>query len=361
MNKLFSFLMYAGLLLAVFSLGSCQKEHEELSGENNPKAIKASSSTGQLIQKATAKNGSYDNIVDGTSCFAINFPYVVNINGQSVSINSMEDLDRLLYLFDKADDDILDIIFPITITLSDYSEITINDEDDFEDMVEECLEDWDDDDIECVNFIYPITVYSFDINLQQTGKLVVGSDKELRRYFSSLDNDDLISLDFPISLKLYDGSEVRVNNNEEMAAVIEQTKGVCDDDDDDYDDDYDDDDDDDFTQADVDASLVLCPWSIKEVERGDQDITAQYSGFLMFFNTDGSVIAKDKAGNDISGSWSTATIGKRVTLKLDFAALPDFSLDWDVDELEHDEIELEKGDGNEIEMKKACDFSNNTP
>src|SRR5690606_17266340 len=156
---------------------------------------KASSSTGQLIQKATAKNGSYDNMVDGASCFAINFPYVVNMNGQSVPINSLEDLDRLEELLDDLEDDMLDITFPITITLSDYSEITIKDEDQFEDMVEDCLESWDDDDIECIDFIYPLTVYSFDINLQQTGNLVVTGDMELRRYFSGLDDDDLISFD----------------------------------------------------------------------------------------------------------------------------------------------------------------------
>lgn len=348
MNKLFSYFMYIGLVLAVFSLGSCQKEHQEISGEN-PKAIKASSSTGQLIQKASAKNGSYDDVVDGASCFAINFPYVVHVNGQAISINSMEELDQLEELFDDMDDDFLELVFPVTITLSDYSEITIKDEDQFEDMVEDCLEGGDDDDIECIHFVYPITVYSFDINLQQTGKLVVGNDMELRRYFSSLDDDDLLSFDFPISLKLYDDMEISVNNNEELAAAIEDAKDICDDDNDF------------FTQEDVEATLVQCPWSIREVERGGQDISEQYLESLIFFNADGIAVIKDMAGNEVTGSWSASTVGKRIQLKLDFATLPDFSMEWIVDDLDHDEIELEKGDGNEIEMKKTCDIVNNTP
>ncbi|MCG2459868.1 hypothetical protein K8352_03840 [Flavobacteriaceae bacterium F89] len=348
MNKLFFYSFYMGLILAVFSLGSCQKEHEELSGEN-PKAIKASSSTGQLIQKASAKNGSYDDVVDGASCFAINFPYVVHVNGQAISINSMEELDQIEEMFDDMEDDVLDLVFPVTITLSDYSEITIGNEDEFEDMVEDCLEGGDDDDIECVDFIYPLTVYSFDINLQQTGKIVVGNDMELRRYFSSLDDDDLLSFDFPISLKLYDDSEVSVNNNEELAAVIEDAKDMCDDDDDD------------FTQERLEEYLVECPWLIREVERDDVNRTDQYFEYLMNFKVDGTVTVKDREGNVLNGGWSTRVSDHGVLLKLKFDVLVDFSLEWFVYELGEGKIKLFAEGGNRIIMTRGCDIINDDP
>src|SRR5690606_8864715 len=108
----------------------------------------------------------------------------------------------------------------------------INNEDQLEDLVEECLEGGDDDDIECIDFVYPLTLYSFDINLQQTGQLVVENDMQLRRYFSSLDDDDLISFEFPISLKLDGESEISINNNAELADAIEKADDTCDDDDD---------------------------------------------------------------------------------------------------------------------------------
>ena len=88
----------------------------------------------------------------------------------------------------------------------------------------ECLEGGDDDDIECIDFVYPMVVYSFDINLQQTGSVTVENDMQLRRYFSERGDDDLLSFDFPISLKLYDDTKISVNNNAELAKPLKLLK-----------------------------------------------------------------------------------------------------------------------------------------
>lgn len=342
MKKALSYSIYISLLLVALGLGACQKEHEELPVGIDQEAIKASSSTGKLIQKASSRNGSFDDIVDGAGCFAINFPYVVRVNGTEVTIGDIADLKQIEEIFDGMDDDILDIMFPITITLSDFSEIDINNEDQFEDMVEACLEGGDDDDIECIDFIYPLTLFSFDTNLQQTGKLVVENDMQLRRYFNSLGDDDLISFEFPISLKLYGESEIRIHNHAELASAIEKADDTCDDDDDD------------FTPESVATYLVACPWSVKEVVRDGKDHSETYVGFQIHFNADGSVTAKDSAEVDLIGNWSVSTVGEKVKLKLTFEGLSDFSLDWLVDDMEDGEIELKEGKGNEMEMHKVC-------
>ncbi len=115
MKKFMSYLMYGSLLLVALNFISCQEEFEELPGEDNREAIMASSSTGQLIQRTSSKDGSYDNIVDGASCFAINFPYVVNVNGLEINIDAIEDLKLIKQLFDEVeiDDDIVDIVYLI--------------------------------------------------------------------------------------------------------------------------------------------------------------------------------------------------------------------------------------------------------
>ncbi|HUH46044.1 MAG TPA: hypothetical protein VLZ54_02725, partial [Arenibacter sp.] len=327
----------------VLGLGSCQEEFEELPVGADQEAIKASSSTGKLIQKASSKNGSFDDIVDGAGCFAINFPYVVHVNGFEITIETVADLKKVEEVLDGMDDDILDIMFPITITLSDFSEISIHDGDQLEDLVEECLEGGDDEDIACIDFIYPLTLYSFDVDLQRTGQLTVENDMQLRRYFSSLDDDDLISFEFPISLKLYGGDEISIDNNAELADAIEKADDTCDDDDDDN-----------ITQEAVEEYLVSCPWSIMEVVRGGQDNTGQYSEFTVHFNADGSVTAKEGTGTELPGTWSTGTIGKKVKLKLEFDGVDDFSLEWFVDDMEEGELELVEGMGNEIEMQRIC-------
>ena len=80
-------------------------------------------------------------------------------------------------------------------------EITINGIDDLRELAQECKEGGDDDDIECIDFVYPITVYTFDLNNEETGNVTVESDRDLRRFFKGLDENDLIGIDFPSNLE----------------------------------------------------------------------------------------------------------------------------------------------------------------
>lgn len=350
-----SYVMFSSLLLAALSFTSCQEEFEELPGEDNQEAILASSSTAQLIKRTSSKDGSYDNIVDGANCFAINFPYMVKVNGLGVNINAKEDLKLIKQLFNEVeiDDDILEIIFPIKVTLSDYTEITINNKEQLRQKVEECIKGGDDDDIECIDFVYPIVVYSFNIDLQQTGSVTVENDMQLRRYFAEREDDDLLSFDFPITMELYDDTKISVGNNAELANAIETAKSKCDDDDDDYDDD--------FTQERLEEYLVACPWLVNEVIRANVNSTDQYFDYVLNFSEDGNVVMKDRLGNNLTGTWSTRIGENRLLLKLEFETLVDFSLEWFVYDLVDGKIKLYAGEGEKIIMKKACNIVDNTP
>ena len=240
MKKLISNFFYAGLFLLALNFTACQDEFEEVGGPQEQETIIANSNTAQLIQKTSAQDGSYDNIVDRASCFALKFPYTVEVNGIQITIDSKEDLHTIEEIFDELedDDDILDIIFPVTITLSDFSEIVIQSKDQLEEMARDCLEGGDDDDIECIDFVYPITLFTFDVNNQLSGEVKIESDEQMRKFFSELEDNALVSIDFPITLKKYDGTEIVVENNTALAAALSNAKDDCDeDDDDDYNDD----------------------------------------------------------------------------------------------------------------------------
>jgi len=355
MKKFMSYVMYTSLLVVALSFTSCQEEFEELSGEGDQEAILASSSTAQLIKRISSKDGSFDNIVDGASCFSINFPYVVNVNGLEVDINAIEDLELVKQLFIEVGigDNVVDIVFPVTITLSDYTEMTINNEEELREKAKECIESGDDDGIECIDFVYPLVVYSFNLNLQQTGNVTVENDRQLRHYFVDRGEDDLISFDFPITLELSDDTKISVSNNAELANAIEASKNECED--------GDDNDENDFTQERLEEYLVACPWLVNEVIRANVDNTGQYFDYVMNFTEDGNIVMKDKVGNNLMGTWSTRIGEDKVLLKLEFEALADFDLEWLVYDLEDDEIKLYAGVGEQIIMKKACDILGNTP
>ena len=361
MKKFFNYAFYASLLIIGLTFTSCQDEFEKLpEDEAQQEAITANSTTAKLIENTSSNDGSFDNIVDESSCFNIKFPYAVKVNGFELTINSPADLDTIEEIFDalEEDEDILDIIFPVTISLADYAEITINGIEDLRALAQECTEGGDDDDIECIDFVYPIEMYTFDLNNEETGNVSIEGDRDLRKFFAGLDENDLISIDFPVTLKLYDGTTMVVDSNAELANAIENAKDLCDEDDDN---DYNDDD---FTQERLENYLVECPWLIHEVKRNNQLQTDQYIDYVMNFRIDGDaklVTIVNRAGIVYNGTWSTRVAEHKVLLELKFDELVDFTLEWYVYEIGEGKIKLYADDGNKIIMHMGCDIINDDP
>ncbi|NAY92975.1 hypothetical protein GTQ34_13710 [Muricauda sp. JGD-17] len=351
MKKFLNSLMYLGFFIIALNFTACQSEFEEINGGEDTEAIKANSTTAVLIEKTSSNDGSFDNIVDGASCVAVNFPYTVQVNGIEIIIDSREDLHAIEEIFDELDDDedILNILFPITITLADFTEIVIENLDQLEDLAEDCLEGGDDDDIECIDFVYPITLFTFDINEQQSGEVVIESDEQLRKFFDELDDDDLIGIEFPLTLKKFDGTELVVNSNAELAMALENAEDECDEDDDD---DYNDDD---FDEERFDFCLTECPWLVQEVVRDNVDNTEQYLEYIMTFTEDGGVTVKDRTGNVLNGTWSSRFTDHGPLLTLEFDMLVDFNLEWLVYEIGDHTIKLYAENGNKIILKQLCD------
>ena len=352
MKKILNAAIYAVLLVGALTFTACQEEFEEVNtSDAQEESFQATSSTAKLMEKTAFRDGSFDNIVDGSSCFALNFPYSVNVNGLDITVDSKEDLELIEEIFDEFDDDedVLEILFPITITLADYTEITINNREELIELARQCIEGGDDDDIECIDFVYPITLFTFDINKQQTGRVTVNSDRELRLFFKELDDDDFVSIDFPITLVKFDGTEIRVNSNAELAAALEMAKDACDEDDDD---DYNDDD---FDKERLANLLTECPWTVLTVERNSVDQTGQYEAYLMTFKEDGTVRVRDRGGNVLVGNWDLDDEGEYVELDLSFDTLVDFNLEWKVYEMGEGKIKLFSGEGNRIIMRLNCD------
>ncbi len=340
------------LLVASLVFASCQLEEPFAPQNKLQEEASMSSVATNLMERTVSNDGSHDNIVDGSSCFDIRFPYTVSVNGVEIIINSEDDLELIEAVFDAVeyDDDILDIIFPITITLADYTEVKINSLEELREIASKCIEGGDDDDIECIDVVYPVTFFTFDPNFQQTGTVEVNNDREMRRFFAGLSATDIISIQFPVMFEMYDGTKVTVNNNDELVDAIERAIEACDEDDDN------DHNDDDFTKERLDSVLVACPWLVKELKRNNQDNTEQYEDFILEFNEDGSVTAKDRTGNVLNGEWETTVSDYRVKLSLSFEFIEDFTLDWFVYEIEDGRIKLFISDGEDkIIMKQNCE------
>ncbi len=345
MKTVFKF--FTMLLVGSWVFFSCQEPINEVVDPPADAIIAPNSNIATLLQRVSLNDGSGDNIVDSASCLSLAFPFTVNANGLEIIIDSEEDLDLIEDIFDEfeEDDDLLEIIFPITVILADHTEFTIDNEDAFEDLVDQCS-DFEDEDIECIDLEYPVTVSTYDTVNQTSSVIVLQSDEDLYDLLEELDNDNLLGFNFPISVLLSDSSVVVINNNDQLEEIIEDVADDCDeDDDDDDDDDYDDDDDDDNHQGDtviVAPIIIEGDWIVARYDDAGADETSNYEGFVIDFAADSTVLAT-KGDDVIDGTWEEFTDDGVQKLALDFnedVPFNEFNDNWDIVDVREDRIEL---------------------
>ena len=330
-------LLFIPLIATLFFLGSCQEEVIEITDPQNDTTINSKSAVADLVRKTALKDGSGDNILDNSSCSTVVLPVTVIANGVEVVINSEEDYKFVERIFDESetDDDVLEFIYPITVILADYTEVTVNNDDELEDLLEDCIEGGSDDDIECLDFVYPLDIAVYDAANQVLDVIVINNDEELHDLFESLEDNELISFEFPLTLVLIDGTEVIVNNNSELETLIEDAADDCDEDDDN---DYSDDDVDD---TELIAILLEGEWAITYFF-DEVDETAEFNGFTFAFLEDNSAVAT-KDGFETEGHWETYGDDGSLEMDLNFGSespLDELEEDWEVVSFSETRIEL---------------------
>ncbi len=344
------------LLLPFFALlivTSCQEEAAEITPPDDAQTLVAESTLTALVGATSKKDGSKDNILDNASCLSVELPVTVKINGLEIIIDSEEDFETIERIYDEFEDDVdrLDFIFPITIVTPEHNEIVIHNAGSLGELVEECKgENEQDEDIECIDFSYPISFSIFDANLDNIDTVTIENDKALHLFIKSVKNEEVIaSLNFPVTMLLADGTQVKVNNNEELQSAIEEAKDTCDEDDDN------DHNDDDFTKERLDNYLKECPWVVFEFKRDNQDNTEEYGQYALNFKEDAVVTMRARNGDVLTGTWSTRVSNRGALLKMTFESLADFTLEWLVYDLEPGKIKLYETGGNRIILKRNCD------
>ncbi|MFD2727110.1 hypothetical protein [Hyunsoonleella rubra] len=344
------------LLLPFFALllfSSCQEETVEITEPTEAEALVADSALTAMISSASTMDGSADNIIDRASCIAVKLPVIVKVRGIELRIDSKEDFRLIEKLYDEfdTDDDRLDIIFPITIINREHDEIVINNADELEAFVKECKgENEEDDDIECIDFQYPISFSVYSPNFDVIDVVTIENDRQLHRFMKRVRNSEVIaSLNFPVTMVLADGTTIQANNNEELRAIIHEAKDACDEDDDN------DHNDDDFTKERLDEYLIRCPWVVFEFKRDSNTLTEAYQNYAINFKKEGVVTMKARNGDVLTGSWSTRVSDRGALIKMEFESLADFTLEWFIYEFEDGRIKIYQEGGNRIVLKRNCD------
>ncbi|MEN8248119.1 MAG: hypothetical protein ABFS32_04250, partial [Bacteroidota bacterium] len=300
---------------SVLLFSACQFEEVIVKNPENEGAIGARSSLAGLVLQTTMNDGSQDNIIDNSSCISIQLPVTVLVNGITVQVDSTDDFLKIERIFDDLEDDIdtLTINFPITVIQADFTEVTVNSEDEMKELIEGCIEGGEDPDIECIDFVYPINVSFYDSANQITDVFTLNNDENFYDLIESMDENVLISIEFPITVIVSDSIEIGVNSNLELEGIIETYADQCDEDDDN---DYSDDDIDDSGLV---ALLLSGEWVVEEFV-DETDYTINFQGYFFSFNDDGSALVREGEDNT-EGSWESYGDDGFIELDLNFGSV----------------------------------------
>ncbi|MDN5203905.1 hypothetical protein QQ008_21110 [Fulvivirgaceae bacterium BMA10] len=332
------------VFFTLLAVSACQKEVNEITEPPPEEVLDPDSAVVSLIRQTTLLDGSGDNILDGSSCIKIVLPVTVEIKGIEIILDSEEDFEIIEEIFDEFENDIdeLSFLFPISIVLADHTELRIENEDELEDIIKDCVENGDDDDIECIDFKYPFSVSVFNTNNQVADVITFENDKQLHDFLEALEKEDLVAINFPITLILSDSTEIVVNSNDALEDVIEDAIDDCDEDDDN---DHNDDDADDTELRKV---LIDGKWVITQFFDG-ADETSLFENFTFKFNENGTVVVWNDS-KELVGEWESDGDDGTLELELDFdddSPFDELNEDWDLIEFDGSIIRLKHKDDND--------------
>ena len=298
----FRFLFIALLILASFT--ACQKEEDVIiDPTDNSESFNGTSNFAASLLSATQNDGSADNLIDGTSCFSIDFPVDVVANGQQVTLNSIEDLQLVEDIFNLfiGDTDVLDLVFPLTLISEDFSEQVVNDLASFNSLVANCANNISDD-LGCLDFQFPITGTLYNAANEQTGTLSINNASEWFNFLNGLGSDVYVAINYPITV-IVSGTATTVNSNTELTDLFNQVdcsnSGGN-------------------TSTAIEDQLTDGVWYVTYFF-DDYDETSDFNGYSFTFNADGTALADN--GMQTSGSWSTYTDSGVEKLDLNFGTM----------------------------------------
>jgi len=333
---------------ALFALNSCQDEITDITQPDEEQVIVAQSPLVTMMRTASKNNGTLDNILDDANCMSINLPVTIVVNTITITINTLEDLELIVDIFEEFsdDDDDIEFIFPITIILNDHSEILIEDEDQLSSFIESCEQD--DDHNECIEFNYPISFSILNAEFLLINTITIDNDRQLYHFLDRIDDVDeaiIASLNFPVEMIYTNGETVVVHDNQELSRVIIEADGICDDDDED-----------DCDIEDVDEYLMECHWNIHHYNDDDN-----YRPLSMTFMEDGGLsIISQLATVAITGNWSTAETDAGIILSITELSQYGEALggDWLIVECDDDRFKLVRiitgGENTRMLIKRRC-------
>ena len=315
-------------IVAFLFLLSCQSETEEQDFDTHETVTNLSPLTSYLQRVAMVKTVQ-DNVIDKSSYCTIKLPYTVTVNNVQIELKTTADYQKVLDNINayNYDDDIVKIDFPVTMVYYDYIEQFIPDQADFNSLIDywnlypDLLTK-----INGLNINYPITINTYNSENQIANSVSIISDQSFFNFIKNLNQNQYISLKYPISITDYNNQPKSITNNLEFENAIKYAIDYCPENN--------------IVTLDFIESITKGSWSVPYFFY-DSEKTSLYTGYLFVFNSDQSVIATKGAITE-TGQWESKIHNGVRELKINFSSesLGQLNNNWKLLEFNNSQIRL---------------------
>ncbi len=213
------YLVYFLLLIGIIS---CQEEQLLIVEEQPDEALTIDEQLRDLVVSVAAHDGSFDDVVDNSSCFSIDFPYVCTYNGHEYPMNSRQSLEP----WNKGD--VLIPVFPVTITFANHLKAEVPDAETYKNLIALCASgDLFDEIINCVDLVYPISISTYDKVSSNFETLTLNHDKQTFETIVDFNENILVSVNYPIQIELENEVVLTIYSNDMLKNEILDIVPFC--------------------------------------------------------------------------------------------------------------------------------------
>ncbi len=239
----------------------------------------------RMSQSATA----IDNLIDGTSCFAVQFPYSAWVNNQMVHLNGPDDYPVVRNILDAngSNPDTVLLQFPARIRYADYTENVLADQAAFQTAVSACFAT---DELSCIALRFPLEVKSYNLQNQSAETIRLQNNKALYGFLDTI-GGKVASFAYPLDFITPAAAVIPIQDNQELEAFIDTYLQEC-------------------APQDTNPNPTILDdvlsegtWHVSYFFR-ENDQTSDYAPYDFTFHTDGTSTTTG-GPNAIGGTWVT--------------------------------------------------------
>ena len=333
-------------LMLLVSLFSCRTENDLSIDPPEEATIAPNSTIANLMARVATNDGSDDNIIDKASNLLIQLPITVVANGIELEIIDSNAFEVIEDIYNQSNDDVDELVisYPITVILTDYTNVIVNSDAELTTLRGDNMENENDEDIECIDFIYPITMFVFDEENDEINSIIIENDFELYVFIEDLNTLAAVTLEFPITVQYANEETQIVNNIQELENEISAADDTCDEDDDN---DYDECGSNNYTIPELEDILDECSvWTIDKLNRDGSDLVSTVANYEFTFNNDGTISIIEGA-NNFTGTWTANGSQGDINMTINSGDVPVINDSWNLcyinEESNDRKIELKLG------------------